>query len=71
MTYQEPQRVVLKQYKDSFLIVKIRPDNSVHEYVVCRNWNGNSWDWGHYFTNIDDALEYFNEDRMGGNKYAK
>ena len=41
MTYQEPQRVVLKQYKDSFLIVKIRPDNSVHEYVVCRNWNGN------------------------------
>lgn len=65
MTYIEDQRVVLKQHKDSFLIVKIRPDNTVHEYVVCRNWDGNSWILGHYFGDIDNALEYFNEDRMG------
>lgn len=65
MTYKELQRVVLKQYEDSFLIARVKEDNTVYEYVVCRNWNGNSWDWGHYFREIDDALEYFNKDRMG------
>ena len=65
----EFQRVVLKQYEDSFLIARVNHDGgTVYEYVVCRNWNGNSWDWGHYFREIDDALEYFNEDRMGVKK---
>lgn len=60
------QNIVLKQYKDSFLMLLVHISGR-NEFVVCRNWNGNSWYWGHYFDNdLDGALEYFNKDRMEG-----
>ena len=30
-------------------------ENLPTPYVVCWNWNGESWDWGKYFVNLKDA----------------
>jgi hypothetical protein len=45
------------------LVVRTREDGTVHEYVVCSNYNdtapeGSKWDWGHYFSTMEDALKY-------------
>lgn len=52
--------------KDKSLVVRVREDETVIEYVVCSHYNsqapeGQRWDYGHYFHDIPHALVYYNE----------
>lgn len=51
--------VLIKEYRNKSLIM--RTSKAFHKFIVCSYYNGESWMWGNYFNNIDDALEYFNE----------
>jgi hypothetical protein len=47
------------------LVVLLRDDGSVKEFVVCKNFNANAkeyewWDYGHYFPTIESAMSYWN-----------
>ena len=48
---------------DTYLIARIKPDGKICEFVLCRSYNQESdeWYWGHYFQELDDALNYFNQ----------
>lgn len=41
------------------LLARLNEDGTVYEYVVCSNYNGSEWDFGHYFKNITEAVMYF------------
>ena len=54
---------ILKFNERQSLVARVRDDGSVYEYVVCSYYNdnapeGSKWDWGHYFSKIEDALRY-------------
>lgn len=45
------------------LVVRTKEDGTIHEYVVCSNYDdtapeGSKWDWGHYFSTMEGALKY-------------
>lgn len=47
------------------LVVLLRDDDSVKEFVVCKNFNANAkeyewWDYGHYFPTIEGAMNCWN-----------
>jgi hypothetical protein len=47
------------------LVVLLRDDDSVKEFVVCKNFNANAkeyewWDYGHYFPTIEGAMNGWN-----------
>lgn len=56
--------VELLKFSKSQSLVQIFKDNGEHkEYVVCSNYNpkapeGSKWDWGHYFIDMEGALQY-------------
>lgn len=51
--------ILIKEYRNKSLIM--RTDKASHKFIVCSYYDGESWTWGHYFEDIDDALNYFNE----------
>jgi len=59
---------VIKASKDNqhYLVLWIHPSGK-KEFVVCSYYDeekemGSRWCWGHYFNEIEDALEYWNEE---------
>lgn len=63
---EDEQKIVLKHHDKTFFMLWIH-ESGHEEYVVCSNWNGHSWDWGHYFTSGENALEYY-EEKIGGKR---
>lgn len=54
--------VLLKQVKEYLLIAS----PSKNKFIVATYLlDDGSWSWGQYFTELDDAIAYFNE-RVGG-----
>ena len=54
---------LLKFSERQSLVVRTRDDGTIHEYVVCSNYDdtqpeGCKWDWGHYFLTMEGALKY-------------
>ena len=54
---------LLKFSERQSLVVRIKDDGTIHEYVVCSNYDdtkpeGSKWDWGHYFCTMEGALKY-------------
>ena len=54
---------LLKFNATQSLVVRIKDDGTIHEYVVCSNYDdnapeGSKWDWGHYFMTMEGALKY-------------
>ena len=36
-------------------------ENTCTPFVVCTAWDGESWNWGHYFKDVVSAVKYFDE----------
>ena len=54
---------ILKFNATQSLVERVKDDGTVYEYVVCSNYNdnapeGSKWDWGHYFSTMENALKY-------------
>lgn len=54
---------ILKFNATQSLVARIKDDGTVYEYVVCSNYDdtrpeGSKWDWGHYFSTMENALKY-------------
>ena len=56
--------VELLKFSESQSLVQIFKDNGEHkEYCVCSHYDpnakeGSKWDWGHYFVDMEGALQY-------------
>lgn len=46
----------------NFLVARLNDKGELLEFVVCSNWDGKGWDWGHYFDKLADAMEYLRKD---------
>lgn len=59
------RNVVMKYYPsiDYVLIARVQDDDSVYEYVAAFNYDDEDGTWaqGHYFSELDNAIEYLNE----------
>lgn len=55
------KNLVLETRNDYTLIARVRENFTVHEYIVawCYDRESDSWCQGHYFFDIEDAVEYF------------
>jgi hypothetical protein len=58
------------------LVVLLRDDDSVKEFVVCKNFNTNAkeyqwWDYGHYFNTLELALAYWHTEIMNEPSYER
>lgn len=66
--YAIPMRdsVELTRFDDSHSLVVIIFRDGSREFVVCGNYDqsrpmGDRWDYGHYFDELDDALNFAND----------
>jgi hypothetical protein len=62
--------------KNKSLVVRIREDGTPINYVVCSYYNhkakeNQQWDHGHYFDNLDSALNYWHEKVMNEPNYYR
>lgn len=70
------QSIKLTCHEDKYLLVIIRDDGSVKEFVSCFYYNpsmpyGQQWDWGHYFTTLESALAYWDREVIGRPNYDR
>lgn len=58
------KNILLQKYPsiDYALLARVRKDDTVHEYVAAWGYNDEtkSWSQGHYFVDLDGAMEYIN-----------
>ena len=61
------KNIILEQFKeiDYTLIARVKEDNTVHEFVAAWRYDkeSDSWEQGHYFKNVKDAIRYMDEKR--------
>lgn len=68
--------IKLTSYEDKYLLVVIRDDGSVKEFVSCSYYNsslpyGEQWMWGHYFETLESALAYWDREVIGRPNYDR
>jgi hypothetical protein len=61
--------IELHKYNNKSFVLILKDDDTVSQYVICSNYNGNArfgeqWDFGHYFYSFESAVDYWNEEVM-------
>lgn len=59
------KNILLKKYPsiDYALIARVREDETVKEFIAAWGYNDEtkSWSQGHYFTHLNDAMDYIDD----------
>lgn len=58
--------VKLTNYNDHYLLAIVRDDGSTSQFVVCSFYEptkpfGDQWLWGHYFSTLESAMNYWHK----------
>lgn len=69
------QTVELMKHGDKSLVVCIK-DGKVNQYVNCTDYDstmkfGEQWVWGHYFTSLESAMNYWNSEILNRPSYDR
>ena len=69
------QTVELMKHGDKSLVLCIK-DGKVNQYVSCTDYDstrefGEQWVWGHYFTSLESAMNYWNSEVLNRPTYDR